>query len=137
MCFLVNATTRPPGLGHQQAHWLAWDSRIRVQYPVSKLAGTQSEIETLVNLPLTLVLTAPFVGSEVYPLAGDLVRLVPRSDGNCTLATNSSYGGLVAANEDGNFVLPLRLMEPALYTICHAFANWRPISLSRIEDYPG
>ena len=56
--------------GAEPVHWLAWNARIRVQYPVQSLMGRASAVTTLVNDPIRLTLTAPFVGANLYPLAG-------------------------------------------------------------------
>lgn len=90
VCYRINASTSPEEHGSLPEHYLAWSSRIRVQYPVRTLTGGQTEIDTFTSLPLTLVLGAPFVGASVYPLNSDLIRLVPDSGGNCTLAINST-----------------------------------------------
>ena len=45
------------------------------------------------------------------------------SGGNCTYAMNSTYGGVVQIDQGGVYFLPLRLMAPAVYTLCHVFAQ--------------
>ena len=95
VCYLVNATTRPGDVysfGEESAHWLAWDSRVRVQYPIRSLQGSLLQVDALTNKPLELVLVPPFIGASIYRLAGDIVKLVP----GALLAAASKRSGVRA-----------------------------------------
>ena len=127
VCFYVNATTNPPGLGTLPAHYLAWTSKIQVHYPVQSMSApsmavqSRKSLQLLVNQPLTMELQSAFIGAVTYALAGDLLLLVPHV--NCSRAVNASDGGLVQADAaTGQFYLGIQIMAPATYTLCHAYA---------------
>ena len=109
VCFYVNASTMPAGQGSLPSHYLAWSSKLQVNYPVQSIQGGLLALDTLVNLPVQLLLTPAPIGGAAYILAGDLVRLVPDGE-NCTLAANATDGGIVEQRGDGSFFLDIELL---------------------------
>ena len=89
------------------------------------MQGGQTGLDLLVNAELTLTLETPTIGQSLYDLGGDLVKLVPDGE-NCTFAANVSDGGLVTRSLVGAstiFSIPVQLVVPAVYTLCHAFKH--------------